>query len=89
MSYKKTVYADDMLRVESDDVNTSYHEIELQSEFNGELETITIDKTTGKITIRFKEDKRKKEFDENGDYIKPLDKDKDFIINTIGDKFDT
>jgi len=83
MSYKKTVFKDNLVHIQSDDNNSSYHEVEIQSELYGELESITIDKSTGKILIRFKEDKRDKEFDKNGDYIKPSDKEKDFKINII------
>lgn len=86
MSYKKTVSKDSMVHIQSDDSNFSYHEVEIQSELNGELEKITIDKNTGKILIRFKEDKREKEFNKDGNYIKPLDKDRDFKINIIEDK---
>ena len=72
------------MHIRVNDNKFSSHEIEVQSEIAGEVESITVDKNTGKILIRFKEDKRKKEFDEKGDYIKPLDKDKGFEIKVIG-----
>ena len=81
MSYKRVIFEDDMVCVESDHDSVSYHEIEVKSELGGELESIVINKNNGCITIRFKEDKRKKEFDENENYIKPLDKDKNFKVN--------
>lgn len=83
MSYRKTIFQDDMMHILSDDDNLSYHEVEVQSQTDGELESVTIDKSTGKILIRFKEDKREKETDENENYIKPLGKDKDFKINIV------
>lgn len=76
-----TIFRDGLMNIEGNYSNYSYHEIE--SEMDGELETITIDKNTGKIFIRFKADNREKQFNEIDDYVKPLDKDKDFKINII------
>ena len=84
MSYKKLIYRDDMMLIKADENNIKYHEVEIESQIDGELKSIVIDKNTGKITIRFEEDVRKeKSFDEYGDYIKPKDKDKNFAINII------
>lgn len=83
MSYKQTIFKDNMMHIQSDDNSVSYHEVEVQSEWDGELESVTICKKTGKILIRFKENMRKKEFDKDGEYIKPLDKDTNFEINII------
>lgn len=83
MSYKKMIYQDDMMLIMADDNNTKYHELEIESQLDGEIESVTVNKVTGKINIRFREDLRKKEFDEQGDYIKPKQKDKDFSIEVI------
>lgn len=83
MSYKTTVLKDDMVHIQADHMRTDYHEIEIESEYEGELESVTIDRSTGKIVIRIKKDDREPEFDNEGDYIKPVGKDRDFTITIL------
>ena len=83
MSYKKIIYKDNMMLIIADDNNTTHHELEIESQLDGEIESVTVNKVTGKINIKFKEDTKEKEFDEHGDYIKPEEKDKDFVVDII------
>ena len=83
MGYKSEIFRDSMMRILSDDNSLLYHEVEIESQMNGELESVTIDKSKGTIKIRLKKDTREKQFNDDGDYIKPLDKDKDFEVKVI------
>ena len=63
MSYKKIIYKDNMMLIIADDNNTTHHELEIESQLDGEIESVTVNKVTGKINIKFKEDTKEKELD--------------------------
>ena len=80
---KEVIFKDNMMNIESNHHSCLYHEVEIQSEMNGELESVTIDKSAGKIVIRFKRNNRENRFDDDGNYVKPLDKDRNFKLSII------
>lgn len=80
---KDIIFKDDMMSVNADSNSCLYHEVEVRSEAEGELDSITIDKTTGKILIRFKKFNEESHFDDSGECIPNLDKDKGFKLNII------
>lgn len=74
----RTVFKDDRILIERE-----HGKIRIKSEWRGEIDKVSIDKNSGEIVIGIKNNNREMDFDENGDYIKPIDKDRDFDVIVI------